>query len=271
VRSITYRNCWSIFLFEKEREYVLLGGCSLFYVYMYAVTIRSISFFFYLLAGHHHHHLNSRVVVAILSSYSYSSGNQLRVVGAIFPPMFSFDLLFSIAFWFYYLPWIKEKRTPRSGSTQTSMRLMVNRISISNVPSCMCAVKVINTHMRDVEGNRFFFITTCYCQLDRQMDEQPERRSMREKEVKDRSHRAWACVDLTWGHHSSHIIQNDDNMYMYVCTGTLAPPTPFSSVSLNWYHIHLYETKQRSSPERWRLGIKLSKNEMIVLIKTKQP
>jgi len=103
------------------------------------------------------------------------------------------------------------------------MRPMVNRISISNVQLYICAVKVINTHMRDVEGNRFF-TTTRYCQLDRQMNEQAER-SVRERKVKDWSHRAWACVDLTWGHHSSPIIQNDN---MYVCIGTLAPPPPSS-------------------------------------------
>jgi hypothetical protein len=73
-----------------------VGVCVHFSMYVNAVTIHSISFFFYLLGGHHHQHSNNTVVVAILSSYSYSSGNQLRVVGAIFPPMLSCSLsLFS--------------------------------------------------------------------------------------------------------------------------------------------------------------------------------
>jgi hypothetical protein len=69
--------------------------CSLFYVYECCHYSLDLLGFFYLLGGHHHHHSNNMVVVAILSSYSYSSGNQLRVVEAIFPPMFSFALLFS--------------------------------------------------------------------------------------------------------------------------------------------------------------------------------
>jgi hypothetical protein len=53
----------------------------------------------------------------------------------------------------------------------------------------MCVVKVINTHMRDVEGNRFF-TSTHYCQRDRQMDELAERKKgkgerERETKVKD--------------------------------------------------------------------------------------
>ncbi len=71
---------------------------------MYACKSYNYSFdllFFYMLGGHHHYYSNSLLVVAILSSYSYSSGNQLCVVGAIFSPM---ALLFSIAFWFSYLP-----------------------------------------------------------------------------------------------------------------------------------------------------------------------
>jgi hypothetical protein len=137
-----------LFVWKRERGSMCM--CVHFSMYVNAVTIHSISFF-YLLWGHHHRHSNRMVVVAILSSYSYSSGNQLLVIGAIF---FSLVLY---PFWFYYLLWIKEKRTPRSGNAQTSMRPPVNRISISNATLCLCAVKVINTHMRDVEGNRFLF------------------------------------------------------------------------------------------------------------------
>lgn len=41
----------------------------------------------------------------------------------------------------------KKKRTPRSGNAQTSIRPMVNRISISNsqLCVCVCVIKVINT------------------------------------------------------------------------------------------------------------------------------
>jgi hypothetical protein len=81
------------FLFEKESENMCGRVCVHFSMYVNAVTIHSISFFF-MLRGHHHHHSNNMVVVAILSSYSYSSGNQLRVVGAIFS---SHALLFSLS------------------------------------------------------------------------------------------------------------------------------------------------------------------------------
>lgn len=116
MRSITHRNCWSIFFCLKKRVRIYVGVCmcSLFYVYMNAVTIHSISFFFLCLLGGHHNHIIQVVVmvVAIRSSfsYSYSSSNQLRVVGAIFPPIFSLYSLSSF-FWFYYLPEkLKKKR-----------------------------------------------------------------------------------------------------------------------------------------------------------------
>ncbi len=46
-------------------------------------------------------------------------------------------------------------------------------------------VKVINTHMRDVEGNRFF-TSTRSCQLDRQMDELTERSKKRKEKGRER-------------------------------------------------------------------------------------
>ena len=67
-----------LFLFEKER------------VYMFTLFLSSL-----LLSGHHH--TNSMVVVAILSSYSYSSGNQLGVVEAIF-------ILFALILYCFFLP-----------------------------------------------------------------------------------------------------------------------------------------------------------------------
>lgn len=61
----------------------------------------------------------------------------------------------------------------------------------------VCVVKVINTHMRDVEGNRFF-TSTRYCQRDRQMDELVERKGEREKDKSERSESSsMSIVDLT--------------------------------------------------------------------------
>ena len=140
VRSITHRNCWSIFfVWKREEEYTYTCVCG-WCVYVNVVTTHSISLFFTRFEGTNTTRiiwwwLFSRLIL-ILLVISFVS---LRLF--FLPCSLSFALLIlSIAFWFYYLPWIKEKRTPRSGNAQTSMRPMVNRISISNSQLCMCVL-----------------------------------------------------------------------------------------------------------------------------------
>ena len=61
-----------------------------------------------------HHHFTCMVVMAILSSYSYSSGNQLRVVAAIFP-------LYALILYRAFCPKIKKKRNAKKRKCTTTI------------------------------------------------------------------------------------------------------------------------------------------------------